>query len=273
MSHTLTMGPLEIHYEKIEGPGRTILFLHNSSGSLAVWDRQWQDNRLREYTLLRVDLPGHGDSARSASPEKDYSLSGMAQRILEMIEGLEISEYIVVAISLATNLIGEIADLLRGCKGIFLTGASVIGGELTPADILLPFEFGSVLFEEDPSNEALQNYFQGLVFHPEEQALKTLQRDYTRTDSRYRPTMGASIAGGAWTDEIRHLTALGKPLAWIYGHEEKIIRASYLDKIVLPRWRDRIHFIPGAGHLAPLDQPGAFNDLLLAFAGDTLEAR
>ncbi|TZF85791.1 alpha/beta hydrolase (plasmid) [Pedobacter sp. BS3] len=270
MKNYITVNNLKIEYQKLEHTDKSIIFLHNSSGSMAVWEEQWADERFGDYTLMRFDLPGHGSSSRSLHPEKDYSLSGLAHVILQVIEQLQTERYIICAVSLATNLAGEIAHLLPGCKGFFMAGASVIGNNLTPADILLPFQYGDALFAEDPPDETLKNYIKGLTFHHKENIQAKLISDYRNTDSRFRAVIGQSIASGEWTDEIQNLVNSGRTAAWVFGKDEQIINADYLGKMPVNQWRDKIHFINDAGHLVNLDQPATFNQLLLEFADEML---
>lgn len=271
MNSFITINDLKISYQKRKRCGKSIIFIHNSSGSSALWDKQWQDNRFADYTLIRFDLPGHGLSLHSNCMKRDYSLSGMAQIVDKTIKQLQTDNYIIVASSLATNLVGEIASQLKGCNGFFLAGTSIIGNSVSPADILLPFEHGSVLFETDPSDEGLKAYVKGLTYNENEEIKKMLISDFRNTDPHYRTIMGSSIAQAEWTDELQNLKNSRQPVAWLFGKNEQIIDTSYLNKMTLDKWNNEIFLIEAAGHLVNLDQPGKFNELLQKFAKETLD--
>jgi pimeloyl-ACP methyl ester carboxylesterase len=271
MEGFITINDLKIGYQKIERSDKAIIFLHHNSGSAAVWDGQWNDSRFDAYTLIRIDLPGQGRSSYSIRPEKDYNLPGMGHVLAEAVEHLDIGDYVIATLSISGNIAGEAAHQLTGCKGFFMTGASVIGEGITPADILLPFEYGAVLFEENPRDDELKNYIQGLVFSNHDNTLADLIAWYRHTDPLLRSALGQSIAAGKWTDEIHHLEISRKPVVLVYGENERIINRNYIQKASDGKWRDNIKLLDKAGHLANLDQPDEFNRLLLEFAGETLK--
>ncbi|MDB5231463.1 MAG: alpha/beta hydrolase fold protein [Chitinophagaceae bacterium] len=102
------------------GSGSThILFIHGNSQSGKVWEPLIQSaNLANKYTLVTVDLPGHGQSFKSATPEIDYSLQGMANLLGDFLETFSMKEYLIVCHSLATNLVAEIAISLK-IAGVF----------------------------------------------------------------------------------------------------------------------------------------------------------
>ncbi|MDE1193175.1 MAG: alpha/beta hydrolase [Arachidicoccus sp.] len=268
MEEFILITEAKIAVRKYESVDNAIVFLHNSSGSMDIWDQQFNDPQFKDYSMICFDLPGHGKSSHSKQPEKDYTLPAMADNVLQILNSLSLHRYIIVAVSLSTNFVAEIADKLVNCEGIFMIGASVIGQGISPADILLPFEFGAALFEENPDNYMLDNYMRGLYYKSNSVLQEKLMRNYLAADARFRQNIGASIAKGEWKDETVNLALLRKNIAWIYGEKEQIINAGYLNKINISKWRNNIFSIPDAGHLAHLDQPEIFNRLLLEFAID-----
>jgi pimeloyl-ACP methyl ester carboxylesterase len=104
-------------YYKSTGSGKTIVFIHGNSQSAAIWDGLLDDPSLSGYRLVRLDLPGHGQSFRSTDPEKDYTLKGMAVHLLDFLQSFD--DYIIIISSLAGNVVAEIINQLKGCKGLF----------------------------------------------------------------------------------------------------------------------------------------------------------
>lgn len=273
MGNHLLINGNKMHIELRPGGAETILFLHHSSGAAGVWKNQWSNPLLRQYTLIRMDLPGHGRSARSNAPEKAYNLQAMGKIIYSAVQQLNIDQYISVALSLSTNIIAEIAASLTNCQGYFLAGPCITAAYMTPADILQPFTYGDVLFTPSPASDNLTQYLRGLVYNQDEAVIRQLFNDFNNTDPAYRSFMGQSIAAGCWSDECLQLCQARKPIALVYGSEEKIIHTGYLKSIVLPKWQDKIHFLPNAGHLCNLDQPDLFNRLLAQFANEAFQKR
>lgn len=270
MKDSISVHGLTISYERLLRTDKTILFLHHNSGSAAVWDPQWNDSILQGYTLIRVDMPGQGASSHSGNPDKDYTLPGMGQILADVAGALDIGNYLIAALSISSNYAGEAACRLPGCKGFFMTGSSVIGKGITPADILLSFQYGAALFEEKPGDEELRNYVKGLVHEAPEATIATLISWYRQADPVLRSALGQSIAAGNWTNEIGNLEASGKPVVLVYGEQEQIINRAYIRKAQPGNWRSNVRVLDKAGHLANLDQPGEFTRLLREFADETL---
>jgi pimeloyl-ACP methyl ester carboxylesterase len=79
-SRYVTMGGKRIHY-CVEGRGPALLLLHGVMGSLHSW-QGWVDQLSPHYRIVRMDLPGFGNSGHSASD--DYS----PEHALELIDQL-----------------------------------------------------------------------------------------------------------------------------------------------------------------------------------------
>lgn len=270
MEQYLVINDLTLYYKKKGEAKQTLIFFHPSSANADIWDAQWNDERFKDYSLLCFDYPGHGRSSHSTQPDRDYLISAIANTLLQAIEQLGIQEYILISLSLGCNIAGEIADITTGCQGFFMAGGSIIGGELLPSHALLPFEYGAVLLTSHPAAMDLDNYTKGLVYSQDETILSGLQLMYQNTDPAFRTTLAQSISQRQWTNEIQKLSDSHKPVALIFGENEKITSSSYLDEVPLFRWGNKTWIIAQAGHLVNLDQPALFNQLLLAFAKEVL---
>lgn len=56
----LVLDRINIHY-KVEGSGETLVFVHGLSDDLNYWELL-ADNLKKDYQVIRLDLPGHGQS-------------------------------------------------------------------------------------------------------------------------------------------------------------------------------------------------------------------
>ncbi|WP_343702306.1 alpha/beta hydrolase [Chitinophaga sp.] len=249
-----------ITYEGEGTSGKMIIFIHQSSGSSAVWQHQVTAPELQAHRLICLDMPGHG----SAPQMESYSLPAMAAALQANIHAITgNAPYVLAALSISCNFIAEIAPQLRGCKGLFLTGAGLVGGTVTPANVMQPMEHGAVLFTEDPPETALRAYLSALTAVGNKAVIAGMAADYRRTDAAFRSGMATSLGRGEWNDEIACVAGSGMPVALVFGAEEKVIDAGYTNATPLHR---HVQFIAGAGHLANIDQPAAFNRMLRDFA-------
>jgi pimeloyl-ACP methyl ester carboxylesterase len=249
-----------LYYEST-GNGKTIVFIHGISQSTELWKDLVNEPLLANYHSIRIDLPGHGQSFRSIDPEKDYTLKRMAAHLKDFLFPLN-EDYIIVASSLATNLVAEVITQLERCKGLVLTGASVIGPKIIVPEIVKPNPYFEATFTAHPTEEELD----GLIGTWAISINSTLKEDFIRifkdTDPTVRLQLGASIAQADWSDEIANLEQLEYPVAVIYGAKEKIVSPDYLTKTDLKMWRNKIIEIPNAGHCCQLDQPSQLASLI-----------
>lgn len=255
-------------YQQETGSGKTIIFIHGNSQSSAVWDGLINEPALRGYTLALLDLPGHGRASRSAAPEKDYTLKGMAGHLKDFLLKTYTDEYIVVANSLASNLVAEVITQLPQCKGLFLTGACVIGSKFTVPDIVQPNPHFGITFAVSPTDEELEGFLGTWAVHIDDALKQKCIQMFRDTDPELRHQIGLSIAGADWSDEVANLEQLTYPVAVVYGKDERIIFPGYLSRSAINIWRDDIITIPGAGHCCQLDKPAELAALISQYAAE-----
>jgi pimeloyl-ACP methyl ester carboxylesterase len=255
---------------RLKGKGtKQIIFVHGNSQSLELWDDVIDSEDLQsEFLLIAVDLPGHGKSFKSKQPEKDYSIQGMAGYLKEFILQYSNSKYIIVANSAGTVLMGEIVHLLFNCKGIFLTGANIIGENITPADILQPNPNLTPFFISSPTDEDLNRWIDEGSCNLSNDIKERIKEVYRQTDPCFREQWFASISRQEWTDELENLNTLAAPVAIVYGQADKFTHIHYLDKSALKKWKNKIIAIPEAGHLLQYDKPKILAQLIKEFAED-----
>jgi pimeloyl-ACP methyl ester carboxylesterase len=87
LNKTIQIEDQLIHY-KIGGSGPFLLMLHGFTLSGEQWEYFIPD-LMKKYTVVVVDLPGHGNSQSEAI---SYSFSRMATLMLELLEALEIPQ-------------------------------------------------------------------------------------------------------------------------------------------------------------------------------------
>jgi pimeloyl-ACP methyl ester carboxylesterase len=73
----ITVDGQQIAFAQSEGAERPVIFVHGNSSSARTWGPVLAGPFGQRFRCLALDLPGHGESARAASPA-DYSLPGYA---------------------------------------------------------------------------------------------------------------------------------------------------------------------------------------------------
>lgn len=252
-------------YSTSTGNGQTIVLIHGMSQSTKVWKKLILEPTLSSYKLFSIDLPGHGNSFRSTDPDHDYTLIGMASHIKESLTSL-LEDYIVVTNSLAGNLVAEHILELPKCKGIFLTGTSIVGSPFTLSEIAKPNPYFGVTFNSNPTEEELEGLMNTLVV--EKSSIEELKQMFRATDPVVRTEIGKAISNAAWTDEVSKLEQVQYPVAVVFGKDEEVIFPDYLSRSKIKLWKKNIIKIKEAGHCCQLDQPEILAKLIDQYASD-----
>ena len=257
-------------YSQTTGSGvQHIIFVHGNSQSLETWNAIAAYKALNRYSLVAVDLPGHGLSFRSSTPQSDYSLKGLGRQLREFLTLYNERDFVLVGVSLGCNVIAEASPLPPACKGVFLLGPQIIGVGLTTGDIIKPNPAITAAFSDKPDDDTLDAFLDNMASKLSPELREKCRNVFLKTDASFREYLSESIARQDWSDEVTSLKSLDIPLAIVYGIEERFVFTNYLNKTDLKIWRDEIILIPGAGHFAHLDQPELVAKLISEFANSS----
>ena len=91
---------IHIHYQQV-GEGPDVVMVHGITGNLAVWHLRIVPALLDRYRILTYDLRGHG---YSDTPPTGYSPDDMATDLLELLDGLEIEQPVVIGHSYGADI-------------------------------------------------------------------------------------------------------------------------------------------------------------------------
>lgn len=103
---------LSYQYVKKEG-AETYIFLHGFMGSKDDW-KEVVNFLKGSYSLLLIDLPGHGDS--KVEDNRAYTMENSAFLVMELLKSLKIDRVTVVGYSMGGRLALYLA---LQCRGIF----------------------------------------------------------------------------------------------------------------------------------------------------------
>lgn len=99
-----TINDLNINYE-LEGEGKTIVFVHGLSDSLAYW-KVLSENLKNDYQTLIYDLRGHGESS---DDDKNTTINLYQEDLYQLLKALNIENAVFVGLSLGGNIILDLA--------------------------------------------------------------------------------------------------------------------------------------------------------------------
>lgn len=255
-----------LNYQAIGNFKNQIIFIHGNSQSLSAWKYVIEQPELNEYRIIAVDLPGHGKSFRSINPENDYTLRGMAKHLVDFLTQFENHPYILVGLSLGSNVIGEAAGKLKNCKGLILISPSIVGYKLTPGEILKPNSNVAPYFLDSATKEQLELLSADTMTSSTDEKKAQFIDDYNATDPKVRLQIADCVARGDYSDELENINKNEIPTAVLFGKEDKICFTDYIDKTIFPKWNNQTILIEDSGHLVNFDKPNKLSQYISTIA-------
>ena len=249
-----------------EGTGPVVVLLHGFPLNRSMWDAQVRA-LAPAHRVIVPDLRGHGESP---APDAVYAMDLMAEDVVEMLDGLGIAEPVVVgglsmggyvALALALNHPDRIRGLvLADTRAAADSPEAAAKREETAQAVLKTGDLGPLI--------------EGMV-----------PRLFSRSTFRDRPglvppikaameqTTPAGVAGAlrgmaCRPDRRDRLGEIPCPVLVAVGEDDAISPPDEARAIAESLPAGRLAVIPRAGHLAPYENPDAFNPALLDFLRD-----
>ncbi len=262
-------GGLRWHVQRM-GQGEPLLLVHGTGASVHSW-RALMPLLSQSYSVLAVDLPGHGFT--SAPAPAAHSLDGMAAALARLLLAMEVQPKIVVGHSAGA------AILAQGCLDGTLRPRAFISlcGALLPLEGL-----------RDPLSAQFARGMVGLPFVPQMLAwragdptmfaalmratgsqLDTAGIEYYRRLALRATHVSAALDMMAQWDlcELeRELPRLATPLLLVSAEDDPIVPLSHARSVQALVKRARLRTLAGLGHLAHEEQPGQVAALIEEFA-------
>ncbi|HEX5154267.1 MAG TPA: alpha/beta hydrolase [Parafilimonas sp.] len=255
------------YIEKNSAEAKTIFFIHGNSGSSKTWRKQFQDELFKNYRLIAVDLPGHGESSKAANPKYTYSPIITAKILAEALQKLtENKPYFLVGFSYGTNLIAEMLPFINQPLGIVLSGACVVGAGYTADKVIINFE--SIFLQQTVEKLAAEKFLIEQLYNKNN--LTLFVKDYYRTDPFFRTALLENATEGNVSDEIKLLQEYPYELLVITGDDDRLVNNQYIEHTGIRLWNHKAYRIEKAGHFVSNDQPEKFNLLLYDYISERI---
>jgi pimeloyl-ACP methyl ester carboxylesterase len=252
------------------GRGPAIMMIHGNSTSSVLFRQQLEGALGTEFRVIALDLPGHGNSARAADPERTYNLPGLAHVVAAVARELDAEDEFFVGWSLGGHALLEAVALLPRARGFCIVGTPPARRPPNFDEIFLPHPMGRLLFQEALS-EAERREWIGSYFGSNEPVPDELVTELGRSDPKFRQYLGATISAVHYSDEAAIVAAMTQPLAVFHGAEDALINLSYIESLRMPSlWRGAVQVIDRAGHAPQWSTPRAFDALVGDFVRSAL---
>lgn len=232
-------------------PANHLLLLHGMFGNPAQWSTA-DHAAARDWNVLRPCLP------LLEVQGKKKAIPQLAERMIDLMDREGVDRAVVGGNSLGGHVAVRMAlQFPDRVSGLILTGSSGL------------FERG---FEKSvprrPTEEFIRTKMRD-VFHAPGHCTAELVSDVMRLLSDMRRVMQMlRIAACAKRDNLRHeLPSVKCPTLLVWGREDVITPTSAATEFehLLPD--SKLHILADCGHVPMVEQPVAFNSLLMDFLG------
>jgi 3-oxoadipate enol-lactonase len=259
-----------VHYE-VKGSGTPIVFIHEAIADSRMWEPQWT-SFAGGHRLLRLDLAGFGNTPINRLPVTH------AQDVVGLLDELEISSASLVGASLGGRVALELAvarpDLVRalvledaGLPGVDWSevvrayGAAedeaVARGDLDAAT-----EINLRMWVDGPRRVAAD------IDPDVRAAVAEMQRRALELQAPYWERLTEDLLV---PDIAERLDEVQAPTLVLVGEEDVDDMHVLAQRLTTEIPRAQLATIPGAAHLPSLEQPLAFDKLVLSFLGEVFD--
>jgi pimeloyl-ACP methyl ester carboxylesterase len=268
---------------RVEGTGPLIVLVHGMAGSGATWDRVVPPLAQR-FTVLAVDLPGHGDSAKPV--DGDYSLGAFASIIRDLMTALGRDRGTVVGQSLGGGVAMQFAyQFPSRCERLVLVGSGGLGREVSPllrvlafpgTEFLYPVVFNSVLRD---TGRGVLGGFRRIGFRPSPYVEQIWQSYESLTDPDTRAAFARTLrsvvdaSGQRVSAHDRLPLARDIPTLIVWGADDAIIPSRHADDAAATLPHCRVEIFERVGHFPHCEDPDRFVSVLTDFMQSTKPAR
>jgi pimeloyl-ACP methyl ester carboxylesterase len=228
---------------------RTVVFVHGAGGSHHTWRDQWA--RLKGAARLVIpDLPGHAESMGSPRETVDEYAAWLA----DFVNEAGISKFVLAGHSMGGAIALQAAlGRIAGLEALILsgTGAKLKVSPVIFGGIAARFrEFAPVLVEWMMARESDA----------------TLRDDVTRDVHSTRPSTFAADFRACDAFDVRgRLGEIRVPTLVIVGDDDRLTPLKYSEFLATNIRGAVLKIIHGAGHIAMLEKPTEFNNVVASF--------
>lgn len=248
------------------GVGRPVMFLHGNSSTKSVWVDQIKLLRRYGRPVLAPDLPGHGHSDNSPTPEATYSFPGYAGVMRDLLDRLEVDEVDVVGWSLGGHVGLELLATEPRVRSLLIVGTPPVRMCVDALHEAFYTDDQMLLAGKADFSESDAVRYGTAMMGGREYLTPQLLSFIRRTDGNARKFMVENALNGIGADQRDVVERSSTPVCVVHGEREPFVRLNYLQSLKYRTlWKNRVHVMPGASHAPHWEQVAAFNEVLADF--------
>jgi pyruvate dehydrogenase E2 component (dihydrolipoamide acetyltransferase) len=234
----------------------SIVFLHGLGGAQSTW-ASVLGAFAETYRIAAVDLPGHGASDKPSPDSTDYSIAGIAAKIGELLEKLELAPAVLIGHSLGGATALQLAlDRPKLVRALALVDSAALGSEIN-GELLDRVEAES---SRDEARRLLELFFQDRRFVLE----RGIDEMHAARNAPGADDAVKTIAGNAFTRRGQNLVLtdrlgeLDVSLLIIWGELDRVIPSRHAVAAVAAQPTAWLEIMEGVGHVPQVEAAPAF---------------
>lgn len=244
-----------------------ILCVHGNSQNAATFD-PIMTLLGKTYTVVVLELPGHGHSDASSKPENVYSIPGYAKLVQSLLSGLPEQPIYLLGHSLGGHVVLEAAATLESVKAVVIFGAPPTN-TTTLSEAFLPVSSMGAMFSETMPSEVRKNAASELLLGVPDHWQSQVLDNYDQTDPNARVQLGKSIQEGQFSDERALLQTMSTPVLCLHGSADPIVSSDYLHNVFKEAPpHHQLTVLQNVGHWPQLEQPELLCTSIQGFLSD-----
>ena len=250
-----TIGNHKLSYRlKKDGP-ESFVFVHGLGASKDSFDRCFELEAFREYTVASIDLPGCGESSRP--DDFSYTMKDQADIVLKWITSLGLARIILVGHSMG----GVICLYLVEALGTQVKAFFNLEGNLVRQDCSFSAKVASTSWE-DFQNRGLGEFKESLRVTTQgagSPGLKNYYRNILRAHPLALYLSSVSLVEESHKGQLdQKFLALSARKCYVFGKmSTNLATKAFLDEHNIPYF-----VVPESGHFMMDDQPNLFYRML-----------
>ena len=277
MEHkVITVDGINVHYVQT-GSGPAVLLVHGVGASLVTWRSNIAPLADAGFTVVALDLPGHGDSDKPKNI--DYDPIAAVRFIAHFLDALEVNRASVVGNSGGGLIAASFAlEYPERTDRLVLVAPGGLAQDLSLFLRLLSVPIvGEIIY--NPWMHNTVGMSKQLFYSPgsfPQDVLKELDRVQSmpgatraalrsiRSSIDYRGMMDRQLV-------VHRLDSLTAPLLTVWGENDQLIPVSHLQAVrnVVPH--GLVRTFPECGHWPQMEKAGEFNPLVIKFLEGSLD--
>lgn len=244
------------------GEGLPVVLLHGFPLSRQMWRPQAEVLTKAGYRVITPDLPGFGASQPLAGPA---GMEAYADAVIALLDELGIDRAVVGGMSMGGYVLLNLVErypqrLLAALYLVTRAAADDAPGKARRGDLAGAVRGGD--------REVVPEAFEKLLFAPEtpkkRPELVAAVRQWMDAAAP-EGVVGGLLAMRDRKDYLDLLSTFALPSLVIGATEDAAVPPAHAEALAAGLPDADLHIIPRAGHMANLEQPEAFNRILLEF--------